>query len=214
MNSYDYILQKYQITPSRQYSIEIPNMGRNELAKLFAELGFSTGVEIGVDQGEYTEMLCLSNPNLTLTGIDPYRADSYDPGLASISDSQQYLDEIYAKAQERVKNLPVTLLRKTSMEAVTEFEDNSLDFVYIDGHHDFVHVTNDIHHWLPKIKVGGILSGHDYAKFPTGKQNHVKSVVDAYFTSYRMIPYFIVGLFEMKPGLIRDRYRSWFYIKK
>lgn len=214
MNSYEYILDKYQITPGRQYSIELPNMGRNELAALFFELGFTKGVEIGVDRGEYSEILCNANPNLTLTGIDPYRADSYDPSLSRVSDSQNYLNEIYESTQKRLEHLPVTLIRKTSMEAVNEFEDNSLDFVYIDGHHDFVHVTNDIHHWLPKIKSGGILSGHDYAKFPTGKENHVKSVVDAYFTSYRMIPYFIVGLFEMKPGFIRDKYRSWFYIKK
>jgi hypothetical protein len=223
MNSYEYILDKYKINPGRSYFIELPNMGRNDLAALFCELEFTKGVEIGVDLGEYSEILCQANPKLHLTGIDPYSSDSYDPGLSAVDEQQSYLDGIYEKAVKRLTPYNCTIARKTSMEGLKDFSDNSLDFVYIDGHHDFVyidghhdfvHVTNDIHFWIQKLKIGGILSGHDYAKFPTGKQNHVKSVVDSYLTSYRMLPYFIVGSFEQKEGLIRDKYRSWFWVKK
>ena len=50
----------------------------------------------------------------------------------------------------------------TSEEASKHFENESLDFVFIDGLHDYESVKNDISYWYPKVKVGGIISGHDY----------------------------------------------------
>ena len=56
-NTLDYILKKYNITVGKNYFIDIPEMkGSADLAKLFAELGFTNGVEIGTDQGEYAEV--------------------------------------------------------------------------------------------------------------------------------------------------------------
>jgi hypothetical protein len=175
METYEYVLTKYNISPGSQYFIEIPNMGRNELASLFNELQFTKGVEIGVDRGEYSQILCEANKNLHLTSIDSYSTDTYDPGISAVSDAQKYLDSIYEEATNRLKPYTCTILRKQSMDALADFADESLDFVYIDGNHDFVHVTNDIHYWLKKIRVGGILAGHDYARFPFRKHNHVKN---------------------------------------
>jgi len=53
-------------------------------------------------------------------------------------------------------------IRKSSINAVNEFENSSLDFVFLDGDHSYDSVTTDISIWLPKIKPGGILAGHDY----------------------------------------------------
>jgi len=41
------------------------------------------------------------------------------------------------------------------------FEDNSLDLVYIDAAHDYENVKKDISFWLPKIRLNGIIAGHD-----------------------------------------------------
>ena len=49
----------------------------------------------------------------------------------------------------------------TSEEASKKFEDNSLDFVFIDACHEYECVKEDIIHWLPKIAPNGILAGHD-----------------------------------------------------
>jgi len=41
-------------------------------------------------------------------------------------------------------------------------EDASLDFCFIDGDHRYEAVKEDIIAWTPKLRKGGILSGHDY----------------------------------------------------
>jgi hypothetical protein len=100
------------------------------------------------------------------------------------------------------------------MNALKLFPDNSLDFVYIDGNHDFLNIIQDIDGWKKKVRPGGILSGHDYANFSFKKHNHVKRALDAYARSYRMIPFFIAGDYEVRDGEKRDKYRSWFWVKQ
>ena len=50
----------------------------------------------------------------------------------------------------------------TSIEASKLYEDNSLDFVLIDAAHDYENVKEDIKHWFPKVKKGGVMAGDDY----------------------------------------------------
>jgi hypothetical protein len=54
-------------------------------------------------------------------------------------------------------------LRMTSVEASKRFTDKSLDFVMIDGAHDYDSVKQDIEHWLPKMKSGGVIAGDDFS---------------------------------------------------
>ena len=213
MNTYEYILKKYNIRVGHQHSVEIPNMGRDNLAEIFAELQFTKGAEIGVDKGSYSEILCKANPKLHLYSIDPWKASVYDAEFAAVTEKQEFFDGCYQEAKKRLAPYNCTLIRKDSISALKRFKDKSLDFVYIDGNHDFVHFTNDLHYWLKKIRPGGIISGHDYAYFSYSKFNHVKRVIDAYMRCYRMIPYFVVGAFSCDPGMIRDRFRSWFWVK-
>jgi hypothetical protein len=57
------------------------------------------------------------------------------------------------------------ILHKTSDEAVI-FIPPQIDFVHIDGHHGYEQVLRDISNYLPKIRLGGIISGHDYGQVP------------------------------------------------
>jgi predicted O-methyltransferase YrrM len=53
-------------------------------------------------------------------------------------------------------------IKSKSLDAVNLFSDQSLDFVFIDASHEYEDVKNDINAWFPKVKVGGVLAGHDY----------------------------------------------------
>lgn len=216
VNTYGYIIDKYKIKVGRQYFIQIPELiGATGLAHLFAELGFTEGVEIGTDQGEYAEVLLKTIPKLDLDCIDPWKAEAYEKGEQPESrETQEFFDKRYEKTKERLKPYEfkgVNIHRTTSMDALNYFEDNSLDFVYIDGNHDFLNVTQDIHYWLKKVRPGGILAGHDYVRYPSRKFNHVQKVVNAYSTAYHLLPVFLVT--PTDKGMKRDRFRSWFLVK-
>lgn len=215
MDTFNYIVKKFNINLGREYFIDIPQLvGGLDLAKLFAELGFKNGVEIGTDRGQYAEVLCQTIPDLKLYTVDPYLAEVYEDNQQPESkEDQAFFDARYNEASKRLEKFPnCYLMRWTSMEAVKTFDDNSLDFVYIDGNHDFLNVASDIHYWLKKVKVGGILAGHDYVRYPFRKYNHVKRVVQTYAICYRLLPVFAV-MYTNK-GMRRDRYRSWFIVKK
>lgn len=55
----------------------------------------------------------------------------------------------------------VTIKQAASEVAAVSAGDNSYDFIFIDGDHRYEHVSRDIQLWLPKVKKGGILCGHD-----------------------------------------------------
>lgn len=55
----------------------------------------------------------------------------------------------------------VTVLAMASVEAAGHFEDGSVDFLFIDGTHDYDNVHADLTAWLPKMKAGGLVAGDD-----------------------------------------------------
>jgi predicted O-methyltransferase YrrM len=73
-------------------------------------------------------------------------------------------DEIYKTFLSNTENVRknVEPIRKTSSLASEQFENESLDFVFIDAAHDLDNVLLDINLWLPKVKKTGIIGGHDY----------------------------------------------------
>ncbi len=147
-------------------------LSRTDLAKHFNELGYKIGAEIGVDAGVYSEILCKQNPGLKLYSIDIWDLDA--------GGSRNMRLGKYAEAKERLKPYNAELIRKYSLSAADDFEDGSLDFVYIDGGHRFDDVMQDIIKWTKKVRKGGIVSGHDYV--PTAKD--VTTAVDAYVKSH------------------------------
>jgi len=167
---------------------------RDTLAQLFAELGYMKGAEIGVQRGTYSQQLCMANPELNLKCIDPWKPFTHH--------NQEWQNQQLARARHRLspyKN--VEFIRECSIEAAKNVEDGSLDFVYIDALHDFDNVMADILAWVPKVKTGGIVSGHDYEHYYSCG---VIQAVDAYVHAHNIALYYVTP---------KDPPRSWFWVK-
>jgi len=210
MDTLDYILNKYNLDTSRGNPIEIPDTGRTTLASIFHEVGYKVGAEIGVAEGRYSEVICKANPGVKLYCVDAWQV--YD-GYRDYTDPAK-LSPMFNTTRERLKGFDVTYLPMFSMDACKQFENNSLDFVYIDANHEWPYVTQDIYYWNKKVRPGGIISGHDYYRSTRlDSKCHVKSVVNCYTYTFRVAPWFILGTDAKTPGLLRDASRSWFWVK-
>jgi hypothetical protein len=192
--------------------VEIPDCSRDDLPDACVRLGYRVGVEVGVSDGVYHEKWCRAG--LTMFGVDPWCAsDDY-----RVSNERQ--DMHYNRSLTRLApyiGKQTTLVRKFSADALADFAPGSLDFVYIDGLHNFKDVAHDIWEWSKKVRVGGLISGHDYAFSPKPNTDpnclHVKFVVDAYTRALRIDPWFVLGRRETLPGEKRDKFRSWMWRK-
>jgi predicted O-methyltransferase YrrM len=85
----------------------------------------------------------------------------------------------------------ITLHEDYSYNVVDEFEDNSFDFIYIDASHTYEDTKKDIELYLPKVKKGGIIGGHDYQQdeFPGVKKSVLELVgkPDEVFRDYSWV---------------------------
>lgn len=137
---------------------------RRQLAKHFANLGFKKGAEIGVYLGYYSRVLLDNIPGLQLYCIDTWNNNT------SRKRAFEY-------ACEDLGRYPgANIIRGTSVESAKQFEDGSLDFVFIDADHSYEAVKQDLEAWYPKVRKGGIVSGHDYFESPRGSVQVIPAV--------------------------------------
>lgn len=117
------------------------------------------GVEVGTFEGYNATNIIKYCSFDKLYLVDPYRPyKDIAWGLGEFD--LKTWDSLYQKVLERVGD-KAEVIRKPSLEAVNDFKDNSLDFVYLDGDHSGDNVLREILAWLPKLKIGGVLGGHD-----------------------------------------------------
>ena len=72
-----------------------------------------------------------------------------------------------------------------SLDAARLFADESVDFVFLDAYHSYEAVKADITHWLPKVKPGGVLAGHDYFGNPAVWPG-VRKAADELLSNFRV----------------------------
>lgn len=124
-------------------------------------------VELGSFQGTSTLFFSLFVKKI-------YSVDFYDyhvPPTGRIPE----MDKMFVEAEnifvQRTQNIEnIVKIKKSSVEAAKDFEDNTLDCVYVDAEHLYDYIRADIQAWKDKIKDGGILCGHDY------DHNHADSI--------------------------------------
>ena len=132
------------------------------------------GVEVGVKNGSHAQNIL---DNLIVKHL--YLIDSWVPYIEEgkiIYDPPVYYDHVVKKFGD---NPHIEIIRTSSCKAAKGIPDKHLDFVYIDGCHQYEYVYSDIAAWFPKLKVGGVLSGHDYGI----KWGSVNEAVNDYFSS-------------------------------
>ena len=214
MNTEGYTTKKYSsITLKKKNSrfVVIPAMKRTDLAKLFTKLDFKVGAEIGVMRGKYSEVLCKSNPGVKLYAIDAWEDYSDFTDFNRYPNVAKILSEMYEQTVRRLALFNCEIIKKTSMEAVKDFKDGSLDFVYIDANHRYEYVLEDIDAWTKKVRKGGIVAGHDFNEGMSRLQNGVVQAIKDYIHSSK-IPY--VYVLGKRWSRQRDENRSWFFIKQ
>jgi predicted O-methyltransferase YrrM len=147
--------------------------GREGLEDLIKEIpNKGSMVEIGTFTGEST--VIFGNHFEKVIGIDPMLQDYDKQDPTSKFNFNEVLDMFNNRVKDH-KN--IQLITKTSDDAVSDFNDESFDFIYIDGIHQYDNVKQDIINYLPKVKKGGVIGGHDYGSSWPG----VRQAVDEMF---------------------------------
>jgi predicted O-methyltransferase YrrM len=118
------------------------------------------------NQGKTIKFDCIDTWEGSEEHLDP-NSGFFEPGLVEDKD---FLYKHFLENIEPVKHI-INPIRKASLDAVSLYKDNSLDFIFIDAAHDYENVLNDIKSWYPKVKLGtGVIAGHDYSWGPEVKK--------------------------------------------
>jgi len=134
---------------------------RQEILKRLPKGG--VGAEIGVWEGGFSEVLLAVAQPTRLHLIDPWE---FQPDFANTAfgkpRNEDRMADKFLLVQEKFKDDPrVVLHRAYSDVALESFEDHSLDWVYIDGNHNFEVVKSDLELSLRKVRPGGVIAGDD-----------------------------------------------------
>ena len=127
--------------------------------------GFRNGAEIGVSKGRFTTFLCATMTDMRMLAVDLWAPQSNNFGVGAQTYSNWDHETSYREFKAQAADWfgpRVTIWRMSSLEAAKGVRDESLDFVFIDADHSYKAVKADIEAWWPKIRKGGMMSGHDY----------------------------------------------------
>ena len=125
-------------------------------------------VEIGTWKGQSSAFLAVeiinSGKKIQLDCIDSFKGSAIEPGqMYDVDNQENRLYDVFVNNMKPVEGRYTPII-SDSADAATLYADESLDFVFIDASHDFESIKRDITAWFPKVRVGGLFAGHDYAQ--------------------------------------------------
>lgn len=161
--------------------------------------------EIGVYEGDYSSIILSALPSCELNLVDLWDPLGNDFFYSEFE--KESLDKSYQKVKERFGNVEnVKIIKGDSKELFNKFEDEYFDWIYIDGDHSYEGVCLDLKNWMPKVKKGGVISGHDF-------DPDLSWEVTSKFGVNKAISEFFSDLSEIH--LTNEpHYKSWVYFKK
>lgn len=217
MNTVKYLEKKYGPHKGNPHKLE--GVERPQMYQLFAELGFTVGLETGIEKGKNAVVMFENIPNLKLYGLDSYKRH---PQASYIYDAEKrnwddrYLQGVKEQCMKRMKGRNVVMIEKFTEDGIKDIKDNSLDFVYLDADHSYDFVMQDMILWGRKLKKGGVMSGHDY--YDHNKSDRRWKVAQAVkdYTNVHGIKLYITSENHLanKSNLNGDYYPSWFWVKE
>lgn len=183
----------------------------NFFPELINRLNLKTGIEIGVDKGEFSYNI-LSKSNIEiLYGIDCWMDDfgsDHRPGFFDPIGDNRRKDAINKLEEFSDRS---TLIKGTSLDCINNFQDSSIDFCYIDGDHSLEGVYNDIYSYINKVRTGGIICGDDFKDGPnSGMKDYfgnqlpfrVQTVITDFCQKY-----------GFKLNTVGPRVQNWWFVK-
>ena len=134
-------------------------LSREELVSRLPKNG--NVAEIGVDKGDFSRVILdQSNPKKLIL-IDPW---------IEMLDIKQVQSEHQEKYNSVVKMFGgddrVNIIKKSSVDALFDIAEASLDWIYIDGDHKYEGCLQDLQHYTTKVKEDGYICGHDWVTSP------------------------------------------------
>lgn len=145
------------------YHLELHQISAPGLIPLVKALGNNlTGCELGVCRAHNLIYLLDRAPEVALCyAVDPYMPFIDEPwGLISQEEVNGW--KATALSILNTQGNRVKFLEMTSLEAAKQINDESLDYIFIDGDHNYEPVLNDCRAYWNKVKRGGLFSGHDW----------------------------------------------------
>lgn len=205
MKPADYIKTHYNLIEKGK-DLLVEKMTRAGMYKLFKNLGYRSGAEIGVQRGRNAKVI------LDSMDIDKlYLVEPYDDHPSNYRRWGQKLHQKFKKmAHKRLEGQPVIWLEDFSENISHKVPDGSLDFVYIDGEHTYDYCMIDIILWSRKVRRGGIVAGHDY-EYTKPRQPKVARAINDYADAYKTRPIYLTD--KSVDEHAGDRSTSWFWVK-
>lgn len=134
---------------------------------LISNIKNPVGIEVGTDRGYTTTYLLDTVKDLTLHGVDPYTGFTDWNGQVVSQDERDGTFRAFMSSLAHYEKKYIHH-RKTSDDAASDFDDESVDFIFIDGLHTYEPVYKDLRNYYPKLKKGGLFCGHDYTNVADG----------------------------------------------
>jgi len=161
------------------------------------------GAEIGVWRAFFSETILSRWHGKKLYLIDPYTEyNSYTHNMSWDNTAHKKNYAIAVESMEKQFPGRHEFIIKFSADAANMFKDGQLDFVYIDGNHSYKFVKEDLQLWVPKVKIGGLVSGHDFINLEK-KGFGVKRAVMEFMAERQETLY-----------VDRSKWPTWYFIKK